>query len=124
MTTLLDTVNIIRQDTVDTHYRAAISELGDKIKFEPFRTSFDIRAGCVSKEITYEIAHRFNEGGIVTSVIDGSGLITQVYYLTANVKLPKSLVHENDTEKIKEVEIITNTFNVETVSEIKNQDSI
>ena len=93
MTTFVDSLNNIREETILTHYRAAEAELKDQIKKEPLKIYFHIYTGCVSREIAGEIAHRFNSEGIVT-VVKSDGLFGQCYYLSITFSLPDSLVHE------------------------------
>jgi hypothetical protein len=106
MATLLDTLNTTREEQISKHYGAATAELKDKIESEPLKTQFSIYSGCVSKEITSEIAHRFNIGGL-KAVINKTGIVSTQYYLTVNVSLPENLVHpveekEENVEKKEE----------------------
>lgn len=93
MATLLDNINIAREATIAIHYSAAVAELEEKAKNEPLKTKFHIYAGCVSEDVTTEIAHRFNQGGIKANVVKG-GIFTTQWYITAETALPSHLVHE------------------------------
>lgn len=104
MTSLLVTLNTTREETISTHYDAAVAELKDKIKAEPLKTVFHIYAGCVSEKITAEIAHRLNNTGI-KATLGRSGIFTTGYYLTVDVSLPETLVHEEKKEEKKEEEV-------------------
>lgn len=100
MATLLETINLTREQTISTHYDAALTELKDKVKTSPLQTSFKIESGCVSKDIASEISFRFNAGGIKSSVATG-GLLSTTYHLTVEVSLPQTLVHPEE----KKVEV-------------------
>lgn len=100
MATLLDTLNVVRENKISTHYGAASAELKDKIERDPLKTVFHIYAGCVSKEVTNEIAFRFNSGGLkATPGI--SGVVSTRYFLTVEVDLPEILVHPEQGEETK-----------------------
>lgn len=104
MATLLDTLNTSREETISKHYGAATAELKEKITAEPLKTVFHIYSGCVSKEITNEIAHRFNAGGVKATACKG-GVVSTQYYLTVEVALPQELVHpEEKKEEAKKEE--------------------
>lgn len=104
MTTLLESLNTTREETIAKHYGAAAAELKDKITTEPLKTTFHIYAGCVSKEVSAEIAHRLNVGGL-TATVCKSGLVSTQYYLTVEIELPENLVHP---EEIKLSENLVN----------------
>lgn len=101
MATLLGTLNSIREQTITKHYDAAIAELNEKIEAEPLKTVFHIKAGCVSREITDEIARRFNNGGLLTTACR-TGLLSTYNYLTVEVSLPEHLVPLVKEEKREE----------------------
>jgi len=97
---LLETLNLSREETISKHYGAALAELREKIRAEPLRTTFRISAGCVSKDITNEIARRLNAEGI--KAIYGCGYIFYNYFfLTIETALPSHLVIEEKKEVIK-----------------------
>ena len=98
----LENINIARENTITTHYSAAVAELEEKIKDEPLKTTFHIYAGCISKDVTNEIAHRFNQGGIKAVPTKGGFFVTQ-WYLTVETSLPVHLVHEEVKPKEEEV---------------------
>ena len=93
MTTLLDTLNITREETLSLHYRAAMTELQEHIKNKPLTTKYDIFSGCVSFDIATEIAHRFNSKGVKTT-LNKTGLLKTTYYLTIDLSLPDNLTHK------------------------------
>jgi hypothetical protein len=95
MSTLIETINSTREDTLSLHHGAALAELQDKIKNQPLKTKYYVYSGCVSSDIADEIAHRFNDGGIKTTVCT-SGLISTQYYLTIDIVLPNTLNHGNN----------------------------
>lgn len=101
MATLLETLNTSREETISKHYGAATAELKEKITAEPLKTVFHIYSGCVSKEITNEIAHRFNAGGVKATPQKG-GVVSTQYYLTVEVDLPEVLVHPEEVEPKRE----------------------
>lgn len=102
-TNLIDTVNGFREETLDKHYRAALAELDEKVRNEPLRTVFNIRAGCISKEVTNEIVRRFNAGGS-NAVYNYGGVFRTYHYLTVTLPLPPHLVKEEvkEPEETKE----------------------
>ena len=104
----LENINTAREHTIATHYSASIAELEEKVKNEPLKTSFHIYAGCVSKDVTQEIAHRFNTVGIKATPTKG-GFFTTQWYITVETTLPSHLVHE----KIKVEEKPTEEIKVE-----------
>jgi hypothetical protein len=95
MATLLENINNIRENTIATHYAAARAQLEESIAANALKTSFCVSAGCISKEITQEIAHRFNQEGIKSTVTKG-GFFTTQWYITAEPALPSNLVHEEE----------------------------
>ena len=97
METLLETLNTTREETISLHYGAATAELKEMVKKEPLRTLFIIRAGCVSEEITFEIARRFTSGGVKTTACKG-GFVSTQHYLTVDVSLPEHLVQPETKE--------------------------
>ena len=88
--TLLTNLNTSRETTISKHYDASIAELNEKVASEPLRTSFHIKAGCISKEVTEEIAKRFVSGGLSASPCKG-GLLSTFHYLNVEVTLPDHL---------------------------------
>ena len=107
MASLLENINNARENTIATHYAAASAQLEEFIKSEPLKTSFYIDAGCVSKDVTNEIAFRFNQEGIKSTVCKGGFLRTQ-WYLTVEPTLPVHLVHkevESETKETQETNI-------------------
>lgn len=84
MNHLLETINSIRETCIQTYYNAAVTELNNKIKDDPFGTEFIIDSGCVSRIIAQEIAYRFNQGNTKTTVHGG----TLIHSLSLHVKLP------------------------------------
>jgi hypothetical protein len=103
MESLLETVNITREEQINKHYAAATAELKEKIADHPLKTTFHIYSGCISREITAEIAHRFNAGGVKTTANE-YGILTSNYYLTVDISLPEALVHPEQVQKPEIVE--------------------
>jgi hypothetical protein len=104
MATLLETLNTTREETISLHYGAAAAELKDMVKKEPLRKLFYIKAGCVSEEITNEISHRFNAGGVNSTPSKG-GIVSTQYYLTVDVTLPDNLIHPEDKKEEPQPEL-------------------
>lgn len=94
---LIDSLNSSREQTIQSHYHAALAELEEKIKAEPLKKTFNIYSGCVSKDITNEISRRFNSKGIKVNW-QCYGLISTRYYLVVEVELPKNLIPDSETE--------------------------
>jgi hypothetical protein len=90
MTSLIQSINTKREETIAKHYEEALSDLQKQVELNPLQTKFFIYAGCVSSEITKEIARRFNLEGIKTEVCR-SGLLTSTWYLDVEAELPESL---------------------------------
>lgn len=99
MSTLLETVNTTRENTIATHYAAAAAELEEKIRAEPLKRVFIIHAGCVSDQVMEEIAHRFKIGGVKATPVK-SGYITRAYII-AEPDLPTTLIHEEPKPESK-----------------------
>lgn len=91
MTTLVETLNKTREETITYNYDAAKTELNDKIKRSPLKTVFHIRAGCISDDIADEIANRFNKEGINTILVQAGYISSR--YLEVTVDLPTHLSH-------------------------------
>ena len=98
MATVLDTINVIREETISIHYSAAFAELQDKVKAEPLRTVFHIYSGCVSEKVAAEIAHRFVNGGI-KAIPSKTGVVSTQHYLIVDVALPQNFIHEEKKEE-------------------------
>lgn len=90
MTSLLDNVNTTRESMINIHYAAAVAELEEKIKNEPLGTVYHIYSGCISKDVTYELARRFNSGNVKATPVSG-GLIFSKWYLELQPTLPSHL---------------------------------
>lgn len=76
----------IREEQIRSHYAAATEELRIKIRENPLRTKLYIYAGCVSREVAEELAHRFRGDGL-EAVVGVQGFLSTVYYL--NIELPE-----------------------------------
>ena len=124
METLLETLNTTREETISLHYGAAAAELKEMVKKEPLRKLFHIKAGCVSEEITNEIAHRFNSGGVKTTPYK-SGMLSTQHYLSVDVSLPENLVHPETVkeEVVATVELPIETKVPEETEEVKSVES-
>jgi len=116
MATLLETLNTTREETLAKHYKAATTELDEKLKEEPLKTTFHIYAGCVSKDVTHEIAYRINSGGAKATVCK-TGLVSTQYYLNVEVTLPEYLVHPEEKKEEKKEEETEGEELKESVSE-------
>lgn len=95
---LLHNLNVLRESTVSTYYSAAVAELKDKIKSEPLKKSHEIYSGCISKDITEEIAKRFRSGGVNSTVnsLKVSFLSSKTtWYILAEPPLPDHLSPKN-----------------------------
>jgi hypothetical protein len=66
---LSDIINDTRERTITTAFNAAVAELKSLIEKNPFQTTFNITAGCVSEEMTEEISRRFNLDIHVKSIV-------------------------------------------------------
>lgn len=87
--TLLENINDIREETVKSHYAAAVAELKEKIKSEPLKTSHIINSGCISASITEEIARRFRKGGVKATVKETtSGFLYKTYTWAIHAEPP------------------------------------
>jgi len=116
METSLKSINDVREATISKHFDAAFAELKAKAEADPLQVTFIIYAGCVSSNVTAEIVHRLNAGDI-KAVAGKSGVISVQHYITAEVALPSSLVHE---EK-KEVKVVVVPEQVTVSVEITEQ---
>lgn len=85
-TSLHELVTKTREETIVFHYKAAVAELTEKIKENPFKISFNIYAGCISPELTSEICKRFNSSGVKTEIYKG-GVVTSQQCLVVEVPL-------------------------------------
>jgi hypothetical protein len=99
MSNLLNVINTAREETITKHYDAAFCELKDKVISEPLKTKFQIYSGCVSKDVASEIAFRFIEKGIKSTV---SYTLFQRIYLEVEVVLPDQLEHKKEDVEVKE----------------------
>jgi hypothetical protein len=95
MSSLFETLNSSREETISKHYAAAVAELKSSVISEPLRTNFNIYSGCVSEEITKEIAYRLGLSGIKATHLK-TGVVTIKHYLSVDVDLPEHLVHNNN----------------------------
>lgn len=98
MSSLIEEINNTREETISFYYGAALAELKDKIRSEPFQTEFYIYSGCVSKEITKEIASRFNKEGLKVTICKRGIFITQ-YYLKIEISLSGNTLEESVCSK-------------------------
>lgn len=91
MTSLLESVNTVRESTINKHYLAATAELNEKIKSEPLNTSYHIYSGCISKDVTHELARRFTNGNVKAIPVKG-GLFFNQWYLEVEPTLPTNFI--------------------------------
>jgi len=73
---IADIIYNTREETITANYNAAISQVKELVSNNPFQTTFTITSGCISQEMTKEIARRFNTGGIVKAIVQQSGMVT------------------------------------------------
>jgi hypothetical protein len=73
---LSDIIYNMREETIAANYNAAISQVKELVGNNPFQTTFTVTAGCVSQEMTREIAKRFNVGGIVKAIVQQGGVVS------------------------------------------------
>lgn len=99
MSLLLTSLNISREDTISKHYRAATAQLKQIISHDPLTSKVTITAGCVSEDITKEIAFRFIAEGLNTIYIN-SGLFSNYHCLEVEIPLPESLDHSVKNEDV------------------------
>jgi len=103
MSSILETVNNKREETISKHFDAALEDLQTQIQATPLQTKFYVYAGCVSGDITKEIANRFVKGN-VKATANSSGLITSSWYLTIDIELPESLAPAVEVYTMNEAE--------------------
>jgi hypothetical protein len=103
MASVIESINNIREEKIVHYYNAALAELEEKVKAEPLNTLFYIYSGCVSEEIAKEIAHRLSSDKTEISVSKG-GIFMTTWYLTINIKLPETLIHEETAKISSDVE--------------------
>ena len=72
---LADVINETRETTITNSYNAAIAQIKNMVEKNPFQTTFTVTAGCVSGEMTNELAKRFDHGG-VKAIVQESGLMS------------------------------------------------
>ncbi len=101
MSTVLEILNSTRDETITTHYDAALAELKEKLAANPLETTFIVNSGCPNKEVANEICRRLNNGGVKASLCR-SGILSSKYYLSVSVDLPDHLVHSEETKKDEE----------------------
>lgn len=121
MTSLLDSVNTLRNETIDKHFSAAKAEFETKIKLSPLETKFNIYAGCISDDMTEELANKFNNGGIKAKAIKSGWLYNA--YLSVESPLSAELVHfANKSESETKSEEQQEAESVETEKQEKTED--
>lgn len=104
--TLLENINDIREETVKSHYAAAVAQLKEKIKLEPLKTLHVINSGCISKDITEEIARRFMKGGVKATVKETvSGFLYKNYtwMIYAEPPIPDYFLDQSNGNIILEI---------------------
>ncbi len=95
MTTLADTINNTREFTISSNYNAAVNELKHLIEKNPFAVTFTITAGCISIEMTNEIAKRFNSGN-VKAIVTPQSLVSKGFSILVTCPLSSYLTNIND----------------------------
>ena len=95
MTTLCDIIANTREDTIEANYNAAIEQINSLVAASPFETTFTITAGCISQEMTKEIAKRFNNGGIKSIVTPQGGMYKSGWSILITAPLLPYLTNED-----------------------------
>jgi hypothetical protein len=103
MTSLLDTLNTIREENIIPHVDAAKEELKTKVAKEPCGTRFFIYAGCPTDEIGLEVAQRLKDEGLQAEYVDGT------FYRHACISIAIPKADEIKPEEIKEIKEIKET---------------
>ncbi|HSW77047.1 MAG TPA: hypothetical protein VLG50_08365 [Candidatus Saccharimonadales bacterium] len=80
-------INATREETICNNYNAAVAQIKNLVEKNPFQTSFKVDAGCISSEMTNEIARRFNQGGIKAAVSE-NGIVTSGWNIHITCPLP------------------------------------
>lgn len=73
---IADIIYNTREETITANYNAAVSQVKELVSNNPFQTTFTVTAGCISQEMTKEIARRFNHAGSVKAIVQQSGMVT------------------------------------------------
>lgn len=71
MSSVLRDLTIIKENTLQRHYDAALSELKDLIKQSPHETKFYVYSGCESQHVGVEVAKRLNMEGVNAEFVSG-----------------------------------------------------
>ena len=67
---LLSTIiNNKREHTISLNYNTALAELCQMVECSPYQCTFSISAGCISSEITHQIAKRFNNDPKIKAIV-------------------------------------------------------
>ncbi len=89
MTTLIQTINSVRESIINSHYNACLAQLTELVELQPFQTSFTIGAGCTNLEMTNEISRRFAKNGL-KSVVQQNGVMKTGFSILLTVPLETS----------------------------------
>lgn len=71
MNSVFDIITDTRELTIKCHYNSACEQIRCMVEKNPFETTFIITSGCISKDITHEIARRINhqDHGTVKAIV-------------------------------------------------------
>ena len=72
---LSDIIYNKREQSVLACLNAAIEQIKDLVETNPFQTTFNIFSGCVSLEMTNEIARRFNMNKGIRAIVQQNGMM-------------------------------------------------
>jgi hypothetical protein len=91
---LLQTLNGIRDQTIESHYANAVEELTQKLKASPFETEFTL--SCPNKRILEEVCKRFVAGDLNATGYSG----IRGSYISVTLPLPEHLQPKPVTEPV------------------------
>lgn len=73
---LADLIQNTRDEAISICYNAAVEQIKSFVHNNPFQTTFTVTAGCISAEMSTEIAKRFNIGGVVKAIVQQGGVVS------------------------------------------------
>lgn len=106
---LISTINSLREETISSHYQAALQELKDKAKQDPLKTEFVICSNVtMSFEMTEEIVRRLIKDNKCDASIN-KGFFNFTPSILVKVPLPDTI---GKKEEIKVEEVKANDENI------------
>jgi hypothetical protein len=90
----ISTICDIREKTISCHFNAAFEQLKSMVEKEPLQTIFKVTEGCVSKEVTDELAFRLSKDKYIATARSTGFYFLTTYYLEVNMPLPEKLIHK------------------------------